>query len=229
MSAAPTRRAPGGSRCALGSRTPSGAAQGPQAAGTEAASSLLAGAQAAARERGGAGRGGGGARAGPINPAPRRRSARTGPRTWVRAFAVPSPSPGRSARCQLYRTLYGPAPPTLTATSMDGSYAQFTGGKTESRSGEVEELGLEGRTTEPPHLSDVSSALSFTICEMGMQSGRRGPTSYCNCEYTPTLTTTPEPPGRSVGSNRVQIQGEQPPLEKAEYLPHMDPGPRGGT
>lgn len=112
---------------------------------------------------------------------------------------------------------------------MDGSYAQFTGGKTESRSGEVEELGLEGRTTEPPHLSDVSSALSFTICEMGMQSGRRGPTSYCNCEYTPTLTTTPEPLGRSVGSNRVQIQGVQPPLGKAEYMPHMDPGPRDGT
>lgn len=69
----------------------------------------------------------------------------------------------------------------LTATNMDGSYAQFTEEKTH-RVAEVEQLRLEGRTPEPPHLSDVSSALGFTIGEVGMQSGRRGPSSYCNCK-----------------------------------------------
>lgn len=37
----------------------------------------------------------------------------------------------------------------LTVTNMDGSYAQFTEEKTQSR--EVEQLRLEGRT-EPPHI-----------------------------------------------------------------------------
>lgn len=50
-----------GSRCAQGSRVPSGTARGPEAAAA-AAGALLAGAQAAARERGGAGRGRGAGR-----------------------------------------------------------------------------------------------------------------------------------------------------------------------
>lgn len=170
--------------------------------GTETAATagaLLAGAQAAARERG-RGRGGGGARAGRlISP---------------RGVDLPAPSSRfgfKQSPCHPLHQVRGAVPAIPYYVRADNSdahgneYGRFLRPVTEekTRAARVKQLRFEGRT-EPPHLSDVSSALGFTIGEMGMQSGRRGPSSYCNLQNArnmPTLTTTPGATKPSVDQN----------------------------